>query len=38
IMLSKAIKPKLLVAFISIVVVGIIVIGYFFNAFGFLFI
>ncbi|MEG1519642.1 MAG: permease, partial [Clostridia bacterium] len=38
IMLSKAIKPKLLVAFISIVVVGIIVIGYLFNAFGFLFI
>ncbi|MEG1804984.1 MAG: permease [Clostridia bacterium] len=38
IMLSKAIKPKLLIAFISIVVVGIIVIGYFFNAFGFLFI
>ncbi|MEG2015379.1 MAG: permease, partial [Clostridia bacterium] len=38
IMLSKAIKPKLLVSFISIVVIGIIIIGYLFNAIGFLFV
>ncbi|MEG2361672.1 MAG: permease [Christensenella sp.] len=38
IMIKKVIKPKLLVLFISIVAVGIIIIGYFFNAFQFLFI
>ncbi len=38
IMLSKAIKPKLLFSFIAIVVVGIIIIGYVFNALNFLFI
>lgn len=38
VMLSKAIKPKLLWIFITIVTVGIIIVGYLFNAFGFLFI
>lgn len=38
IMLRKAVKPKLLAAFIGIVVIGIIVIGYLFNIFGYLFI
>jgi uncharacterized membrane protein YraQ (UPF0718 family) len=38
IMLSKAVKPKLLFSFIAIVVVGIIIIGYIFNALNFLFI
>lgn len=38
IMLGKAVKPKLLFWFIVIVVVGIIAIGYFFNALNFLFI
>ncbi len=38
IMLSKAVKPKLLAVFIAVVVFGIIVIGYLFNAFGYLFI
>jgi uncharacterized protein len=38
IMLSKAVKPKLLAVFIGVVVFGIIVIGYLFNAFGYLFI
>lgn len=38
IMLSKAVKPKLLIWFIVIVVVGIISIGYIFNALNFLFI
>lgn len=38
IMLSKAIKPKLLFWFIAIVVIGIIAIGYIFNALNFLFI
>lgn len=38
IMLRKAVKPKLLAVFIGIVTVGIIIIGYFFNAFQFLFI
>lgn len=38
IMLSKAIKPKLLLAFIAIVVMGIIIIGYTFNALNFLFV
>lgn len=35
IMLRKAVKPKLLAAFIGIVSVGIIICGYFFNAFQF---
>lgn len=38
IMLRKAIKPKLLGIFVGIVAAGIIVIGYFFNIFSFLFI
>lgn len=38
IMLSKAVKPKLLFWFILIVVIGIIAIGYIFNALNFLFI
>lgn len=38
IMLSKAVKPKLLVWFIVIVVIGIVAIGYIFNALNFLFI
>lgn len=38
IMLSKAVKPKLLLWFIAIVVIGIIIIGYVFNALGFLFV
>lgn len=38
IMIKKAIKPKLLALFIGIVAVGIIIIGYLFNAFQFLFI
>ena len=36
IMLRKAVKPRLLAVFIGIVTVGIILIGYLFNAFGFL--
>ena len=32
IMLKKAVKPRLLAAFIGICVVGIILVGYFFNA------
>ena len=36
IMLSKAVKPKLLVIFVGIVTVGIIIIGYVFNMFGYL--
>lgn len=36
IMLRRAVKPKLLVVFVSIVTVGIIIIGYTFNAFQFL--
>lgn len=36
IMLRKAVKPKLLFTFVSIVSIGIIIIGYTFNAFGFL--
>jgi uncharacterized membrane protein YraQ (UPF0718 family) len=36
IMLRKAVKPKLLGVFIGIVTVGIIIIGYLFNAFGYL--
>ncbi|MEG1254353.1 permease [Clostridium sp.] len=38
IMLRKAVKPKLLAAFVGIVSVGIIIIGYVFNFFGYLFI
>lgn len=38
IMLRKAVKPKLLGAFIGIIAVGIVIIGYTFNAFQFLFI
>lgn len=38
IMLRKAVKPKLLALFIGICTVGIIVVGYLFNAFHFLFI
>lgn len=37
IMLSKVVKPKLLIIFVSIVSVGIIIIGYAFNAFSYLF-
>ena len=37
IMLKKAIKTKLLVIFVSICVTGIILVGYFFNAFQALF-
>ncbi len=38
IMLRKAVKPKLLGVFVSIVTIGIIIIGYLFNAFQFLFV
>ncbi|MCL5772362.1 MAG: permease [Actinobacteria bacterium] len=38
IMLKKAVKMKLLITFIAIVGVGIIIIGYVFNALGFLFV
>ena len=38
IMLRKAVKPKLLGVFVGIVTIGIIIIGYLFNAFQFLFI
>lgn len=38
IMLRKAVKPQLLAVFIGIVATGIILIGYFFNLFAFLFI
>lgn len=38
IMLRRAVKPKLLWAFIGIITVGIILIGYIFNAFNFLFV
>ncbi len=38
IMLRKAVKPKLLFAFIVIIVIGIIIIGYVFNTIGYLFI
>lgn len=38
IMLRKAVKPKLLIAFIGIITAGIITIGYFFNTFSFIFI
>ena len=36
IMLRKAVKPKLLGIFVAICIVGIIVVGYFFNAIQFL--
>ena len=36
VMLSKAVKPRLLAVFIGVVVLGIIAIGYLFNAFGYL--
>lgn len=38
IMLRKAVKPKLLISFLIIVIIGIIAIGYLFNLLGFLFI
>jgi hypothetical protein len=38
VMLSKVVKPRLLAAFIGIVTAGIIVIGYAFNALGYLFV
>jgi uncharacterized membrane protein YraQ (UPF0718 family) len=38
IMLRKAVKPKLLGVFVGIVTVGIIIIGYLFNTFQFLFV
>ena len=38
IMLRKAVKPKLLVWFMIIVIIGIMIIGFGFNAFGYLFI
>jgi uncharacterized membrane protein YraQ (UPF0718 family) len=38
VMLSKVVKPKLLIIFFSIVSIGIIIIGYSFNAFSHLFI
>ncbi|MGB4631317.1 MAG: permease [Tepidanaerobacteraceae bacterium] len=38
IMLSKVVKPKLLAIFVSIVTVGIIIIGYLFNAFSYIFV
>lgn len=37
IMLRKAVKPKLLATFVGIVAIGIIIIGYFFNAVAFIF-
>jgi uncharacterized membrane protein YraQ (UPF0718 family) len=37
IMLSKVVKPKLLAIFVAIVSVGIIIMGYFFNAFSYFF-
>jgi len=38
IMLRRAVKPKLLAVFIAIVTVGIMLVGYFFNAFQYLFV
>ena len=38
IMLRKAVKPQLLTVFVGIVAIGIVLIGYAFNAFQFLFI
>lgn len=37
IMLKKVVKPKLLILFVGIVTIGILIIGYTFNAFGYLF-
>lgn len=37
IMLRKAVKPKLLAAFVSVITVGILIIGFFFNRFSFIF-
>lgn len=38
IMLSKVVKPKLLLLFVSIVATGIIIMGYLFNAFSYIFV
>lgn len=38
IMLSKVVKPKLLVLFVSLVSIGIIIMGYTFNAFSYIFV
>jgi uncharacterized protein len=38
IMLSKVVKPKLLIIFVSIVAMGIVIIGYLFNGFSYIFI
>ena len=38
IMLSKVVKPKLLAIFVAIVATGIVIIGYLFNAFSFIFV
>jgi uncharacterized membrane protein YraQ (UPF0718 family) len=38
IMLNRVVKTKLLAVFIGIVTAGIVIIGYSFNAFGYLFI
>ena len=38
IMLSKVVKPKLLATFVAIVATGIVIIGYLFNAFSFMFV
>jgi len=38
ILLKKVVKPKLLFTFVGIIVIGIIITGYLFNAFGYLFI
>lgn len=38
IMLSKVVKPKLLTIFVAIVSIGIVIIGYLFNAFSYIFI
>jgi hypothetical protein len=38
IMLRKVVKPKLLAIFVSIVSAGIIIIGYLFNAFSYIFV
>jgi uncharacterized membrane protein YraQ (UPF0718 family) len=35
-MLRKAVKPKLLAVFVGIVSIGIMIIGYLFNAFSFI--
>ncbi|MBK5247239.1 MAG: permease, partial [Peptostreptococcaceae bacterium] len=38
IMLRKVVKPKLLITFIGVVAIGIIIIGYTFNAISFVFV